>query len=122
MSDQLFIMEGEGVVKIYNGNYSEYRLSLEQPKAKTEPKKNTAPLPEQAIVKATKKLSFKEQRELEESEKGMTDTENKIAELTEKLLKIDATNYIQIQEISNEIEQLKLELDNYTLRWLELSE
>jgi len=122
MSDQLFIMEGEGVVKIYNGNYSEYRLSLEQPKAKTEPKKNTAPLPEQAIVKATKKLSFKEQRELEESEKGMTDTENKIAVLTEKLLKIDATNYIQIQEISNEIEQLKLELDNYTLRWLELSE
>ncbi|RDC56805.1 ABC transporter ATP-binding protein [Pedobacter chinensis] len=122
MSDQLFIMEGEGVVKIYNGNYSEYRLSLEQPKTKTEPKKNTDPVPEHTPAKAVKKLSFKEQRELEESEKGMTDTENKIAALTEKLLKIDASNYIQIQEISNEIEQLKLKLDDYTMRWLELSE
>lgn len=54
MSDQLFIMEGEGVVKIYNGNYSEYRLSLEQPKAKTETKKTSAPVMEQVPVKAAK--------------------------------------------------------------------
>ncbi|MCX3264375.1 ABC-F family ATP-binding cassette domain-containing protein [Pedobacter agri] len=122
MSDQLFIMEGEGVVKIYNGNYSEYRLSLEQPKTKNETKKVAEISAEQVSVKTIKKLSFKEQKELDDSEKGMADTENKIAELTESLLKIDTSDYIKIQEVSSEIEKLKLKLDEFTMRWLELSE
>jgi ATP-binding cassette subfamily F protein uup len=122
MSDQLFIMEGEGVVKIYNGNYSEYRLSLEQPKAKTEIKKSPAPVLEQAPVKTIKKLSFKEQKELEDCEKGMEETEVKIDELTETLNNIDASDYVQIQQISSEIENLKASLDDYTMRWLELSQ
>ncbi|ARS42037.1 ABC transporter [Sphingobacteriaceae bacterium GW460-11-11-14-LB5] len=122
MSDQLFIMEGEGVVKIYNGNYSEYRLSLEQPKVKTETKKSPAPVVEQAPVKAAKKLSFKEQKELEDSEKGIAEMENKIASLNESLVKIDATDYVKIQEVSAEIESLQVKLDEFTMRWLELSE
>lgn len=122
MSEQLFIMEGEGVVTIYNGNYSEYRLSLDQPKVKTESKKAIPTVVESTPIKAVKKLSFKEQKELEESEKGMTDTENSIMKLNESLLKIDATDYIKIQEISDEIEKLKLRLDDFTMRWLELSE
>lgn len=121
MSDQLFIMEGEGVVKIYNGNYSEYRLSLEQPKAK-ETKKTPVPNTEQVPIKATKKLSFKEQKELEEAEKGMEETETKITELTNNLNNINASDYIKIQEISTEIETLQTKLDDYTMRWLELSE
>lgn len=122
MSDQLFIMEGEGVVKIYNGNYSEYRLSLEQPKTKVETKKAPTPLAEQVPAKAVKKLSFKEQKELEESEKGMEETESKIAELTQTLNSINATDYIKIQEVSAAIENLQAKLDDYTMRWLELSE
>lgn len=122
MSDQLFIMEGEGVVKIYNGNYSEYRLSLEQPKAKTETKKTSAPVMEQVPVKAAKKLSFKEQKELEDSERGMVEAETKIANLTKALNNIDASDYVKIQEISSEIENIQIELDEYTMRWLELSE
>lgn len=122
MSDQLFIMEGEGVVKIYNGNYSEYRLSLEQPKVKTETKKTPTPAVEQTPVKAVKKLSFKEQKELEDSEKGIAETENKIASLNESLVKIDATDYVKIQEVSSEIELLQAKLDELTMRWLELSE
>jgi len=122
MSDQLFIMEGEGVVKIYNGNYSEYRLSLEQPKTKVETKKSPVPVVEQAPIKTVKKLSFKEQKELEDSERGIAETEKKIALLNESLVKIDASDYVKIQEISNEIETLQSKLDEYTMRWLELSE
>ena len=121
MSDQLFIMEGEGVVKIYNGNYSEYRLSLEQPK-KAESKKSPAPIVENNPAKAVKKLSYKEQKELEESEKGIEETEVEIAKLTDDLLSIDASNYVKIQEVSQEIEVLRKRLDEYTFRWLELSE
>jgi ATP-binding cassette subfamily F protein uup len=122
MSDQLFIMEGEGVVKIYNGNYSEYRLSLEQPKTKVETKKSPAPVVEQTPIKTVKKLSFKEQKELEDSETGIAETEKKIALLNESLVKIDTTDYVKIQEISTEIEMLQSKLDEYTMRWLELSE
>ncbi|MGQ7853508.1 ABC-F family ATP-binding cassette domain-containing protein [Pedobacter sp. WC2501] len=122
MSDQLFIMEGEGVVKIYNGNYSEYRLSLDQPKTKVETKKSPVPVVEQAPIKTVKKLSFKEQKELEDSEKGIAETEKKIALLNESLIKIDASDYVKIQEISNKIETLQSKLDEYTMRWLELSE
>ncbi|RZL60297.1 MAG: ABC transporter ATP-binding protein [Pedobacter sp.] len=122
MSDQLFIMEGEGVVRIYNGNYSEYRLSLDQPKIKSEVKKSTTTTVEPEPAKAVKKLSFKEQKELDDSEKGMSDTENKIAVLTESLLKINSSDYFKIQQVSDEIAKLKLELDDYTMRWLELSE
>ncbi|SEQ78961.1 ATP-binding cassette, subfamily F, uup [Pedobacter rhizosphaerae] len=124
MSDQLFIMEDEGVVKIYNGNYSEYRLSLEQPKVKNEAKPNPNPTPatEAAPIKSTKKLSFKEQRALEDAEKGMEETEAKIKKLTESLTSIESSDYIQIQEVSQEIENLKSKLDEYTMLWLELSE
>jgi len=122
MSDQLFIMEGEGVVKIYNGNYSEYRLSLEQPKVKTEAKKTFTPIAAEAPIKSAKKLSFKEQKELNECEKGMTDTEQKIAKLSQSLLKVAASDYVKIQEISDDIEKLKIKQDDYTMRWLELSE
>lgn len=122
MSDQLFIMEGEGVVKTYNGNYSEYRLSLDQPKTKLETKKSPTPVTEQPPVKVVKKLSFKEQKELEDCEKGMEQSENKIAELTKTLNSIDATDYVKIQEISAEIENFQTKLDEFTMRWLELSE
>ncbi|MFD2285122.1 ATP-binding cassette domain-containing protein [Pedobacter petrophilus] len=122
MSDQLFIMEGEGVVKIYNGNYSEYRLSLEQPKIKGESKKEIVQVIEQTPLKSIKKLSFKEQKELEDSEKGMEEMENKISVLTKTLNNINASDYVKIQEVSDEIKNLQVKLDEYTMRWLELSE
>jgi len=121
MSDQLFIMEGEGVVKIYNGNYSEYRLSMEQPKSKNENKKpaSTSNIIETTVIK---KLSFKEQQELADCEKHMADSENAIKTLNDQLLKIESSDYIKIQEISDQIESLKQKLDDSTMRWLELSE
>ncbi len=122
MSDQLFIMEGEGVVKIYNGNYSEYRLSLEQPKVKSENKKEVQTPTEQAPVKAAKKLSFKEQKELDDAEKELEATEGVIGKLTNSLNDVESSDYIKIQEISSEIEKLKAKLDHLTLRWMELSE
>ncbi|WP_443945238.1 ABC-F family ATP-binding cassette domain-containing protein [Pedobacter sp. AW1-32] len=121
MSDQLFIMEGEGVVKIYNGNYSEHRLSLEQPKIKNENKKAPATTPNKDTA-TVKKLSFKEQQELSNCEKEMAEIEDEIKSLNNNLLKIDSSDYIKIQEVSTQIEILKNNLDDVTMRWLELSE
>jgi len=119
MSEQLFIMEGNGLVTIYNGNYSEHRNSLEVAKEKPTAKDVKAPIQEKSL---TKKLSFKEQKELEDSEALIEDLENKINELTASLLQIDSSEYQKIQETSNDIDSLKKQLDDVTSRWLELSE
>lgn len=121
MSEQLFIMEGNGEVNIYNGNYSEYRLSLEQLKEKTE-KKAAAAVSTPAVKENTKKLSYKEQKELEESEAKIAKLEDKIVSLTSALSDIDSSNYKEIENVSAEIQSLNNELDQVMERWLELSE
>ncbi|MEJ2883939.1 ABC-F family ATP-binding cassette domain-containing protein [Pedobacter sp. GR22-6] len=121
MSEQLFIMEGNGEVTIYNGNYSEYRLSLDAPKEKSEPKKKETSTPISAAVNA-KKLNYKEQKELETLENRMPDIESEIAKLNESILKIDAADYIKLQEVAQSIEKLTKEMDTAMERWLELSE
>ncbi len=119
MSEQLFIMEGNGEVKIFNGNYSEHRISLEQEKdavfkkPKTEePKPNTAPA----------KLSFKEQKEFNELETYLADTEKTITELTNSLNEIDPSNYSDIQKLSEQINALNKDAEAKFERWVELSE
>ena len=121
MSEQLFIMEGNGEVNIYNGNYSEYRLSLEQLKEKAE-KKTAAAASAPAVKDNTKKLSYKEQKELEDSEAKIATLEDKIVSLTSSLSAIDSSNYKEIENVSAEIQALNNELDQVMERWLELSE
>jgi ATP-binding cassette subfamily F protein uup len=119
MSEQLFIMEGTGEVNIYNGNYSEYRTSLEIQKEKAEKKPAVVAPP---VKEASKKLTYKEQKELEESELEVSRLESKIEELTNSLGQIDSTNYQEIQNVTREIEALNASLDSVMKRWLELSE
>jgi ATP-binding cassette subfamily F protein uup len=119
MSDQLFIMEGNGEVNIYNGNYSEYRTSLDLAKEKIE-KKALAPTP--VVKEASKKLSYKEQKELDDAEQEVARLEGQLEKLNASLLLIDSANYQEIQKQSKEIEVLQAELDLVMLKWLELSE
>lgn len=120
MSEQLFIMEGEGGVSIYNGNYSEYRLSLDAAKDST-PNKSKAK-EEVAPVKVAKKLSFKEQKELDEIEERVAEKENEIEELAKILSNIDSSDYKKIQEMASQIEQNNKEVEQIMERWVELSD
>ena len=122
MSEQLFIMEGNGEVNIYNGNYSEYRLSLEQLKEKADKKAVTTAAETATAKDSTKKLSYKEQKELEESEAKIATLEDKIVSLTSSLSNVDSGNYKEIERISSEIQDLNKQLDRVMERWLELSE
>ena len=120
MSEQLFIMEGEGAVSIYNGNYSDYRVSLENAKEVTNTKKET--VPEKPKETSSKKLSFKEQKEFEDIEKSISVKEDEIAKLTSSLNDIDASDYQKIQEVSEKIKQADDNLATLLERWVELSE
>lgn len=121
MSDQLFIMEGNGSVKIFNGNYSEHRNSLEQEKEATVKKQKTE---EQKPAQASSgnKLSFKEQQEFKNLEEVLTENENKIKTLTQELNNTDPSDYIKIQEISETIENINKIIETDMERWMELSE
>jgi ATP-binding cassette subfamily F protein uup len=118
MSEQLFIMEGNGGVSIYNGNYSEYRISLDTPK-------ETPILKKEKQVESTnsvKKLSYKEQKELDEIEQTVTNKEAEIESLAAYLNEIEPSDYNKIQDTSSAIESLNKQLETIMERWVELSE
>ena len=69
---------------------------------------------------AKKKLSFKEQRELETIEKEMPELEKKRAEILEKLN--NEADYEKIATLSAELEKASEKLEEYEMRWLELQE
>jgi ABC transport system ATP-binding/permease protein len=119
LTDQLFIMEPQGQVRIYNGNYSSYRLELEENKQQS--KRAPAAEPIKVAEPKKNKLSFKDAKELDEVEKEITKLEVSIAEKTKEL---DAVGIEpkKIDEILKQITELNSRLDEKSMRWIELTE
>ena len=120
LTDQLFIFEGDGNVQIYNGNYTDYRLEQEEPKKQTKEKVESE---SKKLVSepVKKKMSFKEIREFEDLEKNIKEKEDRISHLTAEL-NSGISDHTRLSDISTEIKNLKDEVDEMSLRWLELSE
>lgn len=119
LTDQLFVLEGNGEVRIFNGNYTSYREEAEF--LKTQSKETKPAVKTQVKQESAKpKLSFKEKMELEGLEDEISTIERNVAEMTEKLNK--ETEHEKLIAISSEIKQQTEILDNKTMRWLELSE
>nr|WP_067056365.1 ABC-F family ATP-binding cassette domain-containing protein [Mucilaginibacter sp. L294] len=120
LTDQLFIMEGEGKVLIYNGNYSSYRIELEESKQLNK-KAASAPVSVQTEAPKKAKLSFKEEKEFEGLEKEIADIEDKLRETTEAL---NTTNIDpkELTKLTDKITYLNKQLDAKSARWIELGE
>jgi ATP-binding cassette subfamily F protein uup len=124
--DQLILVEGEGEVNFFNGNYTDYRTALEnkedEPVAKQSPVKapSTAAPAAPAAPKGPK-LSFKEQKEFEELEKEMAALEIEKDSFVEKLNQ-GSEDFQLLTDWAKAIENLKNKLEEKELRWLELSE
>jgi ATP-binding cassette subfamily F protein uup len=120
LTDQLFIFEGNGNVPIYSGNYTDYRLEQEEPKKATK-----AVLKPEMINSAPetqkRKLSFKEEKELQGLESETEKVEKQIEGLTTEL-NSGITDHAQLSEIAIKIKDLKENIDNMTMRWLELTD
>ena len=120
LTDQLFIMEGEGHVKIFNGNYSSYRYELEI--AKQEAK--NAVIAEKNEPKAQpkkSKMSFKEIKELENLDTEIAAVESKIKALTLELNSGDL-DHQKLLDVASQIAKLNDQLDTKSIRWIELTE
>ena len=121
--DHTFAFEGNGQIKDFPGNYTDYRNWAEEQakelKKESKPKEETPHhLPKN---QEKKRLNFKEQKEFETLEKRIPELEQEKEELTEKLSG-GIENFEEIARISARLEEIIANLDEMELRWLELSE
>lgn len=120
--DQLFVFQGDGNVKGFMGNYSQYKDYLDA-KLKEERKEKAAQKkddPQPVKQREKVKRSFKEQREYEMLAKEMEDLETEKNHLTNALS--NETDYQKIQQMGIRLQEIKDLLDEKELRWLELDE
>ncbi|MCU0334994.1 MAG: hypothetical protein MUF62_08065 [Chitinophagaceae bacterium] len=122
--DHLLVFEGDGVVRDYPGNYTQYRIEqAREEKVKETAASTPAPQPdkkEEADKQKKRKLSYKEQRELEQLDKELPILETEKQNLTEKMS--SEGNYEALQKMADRINEIENLLAEKEMRWLELSE
>lgn len=125
--DHLLVFNGNGDIKDFPGNYTQYRewKELQTAQATKDNQSNTQAGNEKQPIRSNKppqqKLSFKEKRELEQLDKEIPELETIKATLEEEL----SSGLLSPEELltkSNKIAQLIDNIDKKTMRWLELSE
>lgn len=124
--DHLLVFKGEGEIKDFPGNYTQYRqwsqLQPNEPQESKEVKdeketKTTSDINNQQ----KRKLTYKEKREFEQLEKEIADLEAEQQALEEALCS-GTLSVEELTEKSKRLPLLKDELDEKSMRWLELSE
>ena len=121
--DQLFVFEGDGKVKGFMGNYSQYHEYLEN-KTKEEKREQAAQKQEtraeKPVTERKKKRTYKEQKEYEQLAKDIEDLENEKAELTAKMQ--EQLDYQELDALGKRMNEITDLIDEKELRWLELDE
>jgi ATP-binding cassette subfamily F protein uup len=134
--DHVFAFEGNGVVKDFPGNYSEYRqwkfdsedeleeLEREAKKQKaleTKVEEVSKPVLETPVLTEKKKRSYKEQKELEGLESELPELEKKKTDIENKLAS-GLTDTNEIEKLSSQFSFILKSIDEKTMRWLELQD
>ena len=124
--DHLLVFHGDGQVQDYPGNYTQFRAwSLLQPQDVTKP--TPTPAPAEKNTRTTprsdtrRKLTYKEKTEFERLDREIAALETEQTQI-ETLLCSGELSVDQLTEKSIRLSALKAELDEKSLRWLELSE
>lgn len=127
--DHLLVFKGEGEIQDFPGNYTQYReWSRLQPKTEGEgaEKKATKPTPKEQPSATQKKegkrkMTYKEKREYEQLTKELEQLENEQKTLEEAL----CSGQLSVEELtekSKRLPEIKDEIDEKEMRWLELAE
>ena len=125
--DHLLVFKGEGHINDFPGNYSEYRVwqelrdKEEQQERDSAGKKDKPAKPNTWSGEKQRKLTFKEKREMEQLEADIAALEAEQADLEQALCSGTLT-VDELTEKSKRLPALKEELDEKSMRWLELSE
>ena len=122
--DHLLVFRGQGEIKDFPGNYSQYReWQALQPKEISESGQKTAKasVDTRSERETKRKMSFKEKREFEQLEKDIASLEAEQKQI-EDALSSGTLSVEDITQMSKRLPLLKDELDEKSMRWLELSE
>lgn len=121
--NQLFVFEGNGVIRLFNGNYTDYRDWLAEAEEADQPVAPVRAVEKPATVSEVsdkRKLSYKEKQELDRLQGEIEALEASKSFLADNMN--TATDHVQLGEWGKEIERLSALIDEKTARWLELSE
>jgi ABC transport system ATP-binding/permease protein len=127
--DHLFVFMGQGEIRDFPGNYTQYRIALKEDETLQQVSSlsnDAPPVPaaepvKTAVVNDKKKLSFKEKREFELLEKDIEILQQEKQQLTADLNSGEQP-FDRLQVMSERIMAIDQQLDEKEMRWLELSE
>ena len=125
--DHLFVFEGEGEIRDFPGNYTQYREEerMTDDNLQSAVKLSKAELKQEKVEARNsdlpRKLTFREKREFDILGKEISQLETEKNMITSKL-NSGALPFEELQTLSNRIGEISAELDAKELRWLELSE
>ncbi len=120
--DHILVFKGEGEIQDFPGNYTQFREwdSLQPADTNKEEKREKTPI-KSYRSEEKKKMSYKEKREFETLESEIAKLETDISNLEAEL----CSGNLSIEELTDKsilLPKLKKELDDKSMRWLELSE
>lgn len=122
MADEIWELDGNGMVNRYNGNYSDYLEKIQQNVNMAEkPKKQTEKKERTFNGKRKLKFSFKEQREFETIDNDIAELEQQIADTENEISKC-SSDYVKLQELSDKKEVLENQLVEKMDRWVYLND
>ena len=120
--DHLLVFNGHGDIRDFPGNYSDYR---EWKQSKEESEKQEAKPTEEKVARVRlnekRRMSFKERQEYERLEKEIAELEKEKADIEAEL----CSGNLNVDELTEKSKRLPLindEIDEKSMRWLELSE
>jgi len=121
--EHLFVFEDKGFIRDFYGNYSDYKLQYANLEKPAEKPVETAKLPIEETVNNSpkKKLSYKEQRELEQIDLKLPQLEAQ-KDALQTLMNTGSADHQVLLNWAKELEQIQLEIDELSERWLILSE
>ena len=124
--DHLLVFKGDGEIKDFPGNYTQYREWQSLQPRESSQTKDVAPAKEsrqnrEAQPTGKRKMTYKEKREFEQLEKDIEKLESEQQSIEEALCS-GTLSVEELTEKSKRLPLLKDELDEKSMRWLELSE
>ena len=121
--DHLLVFKGQGEIKDFPGNYTLYRewSALEESRETKESRDSKETNKASYRHDERRRLSYKEKREMEQLEKDIAVLEEEKKQIEEALCG-GTTSVDEITAMSKRLPQLNEELDEKSMRWLELSE
>lgn len=123
--ERIFAFEGNGVVKQYEGGFTDYKIAFERDHKIGEPEVNVVKEDKSKAYQKSRevklKFTYNEQKEYNEIDDAIARLESDIEE-TEKLILESSTNYTKLNELMAKKEELEHDLEYRMERWVYLSD